>query len=144
MKEFSARSLVGMTGGARRRAVRKRSSFPFGGTRYHEMRAKYRIGERLRACPGCALCGVRRFRKVGGFDDGTAYIEHRPIGCRMYRHCGGFWVFNPTDRRRWHSAQYYSLVICEAYVTAGTWEELTAERCKDGVLPARKARKARR
>lgn len=55
-KPFAALSLVGMNPSARKRAVRKRSSFPFGGLRYDEMRAKYRIGEGLRLCPGKHGC----------------------------------------------------------------------------------------
>lgn len=55
---WSQRSLIGMTMGARKRAVRKQSSFPFGGRRYHDLRRRYRLGERLRPCPGCTACLV--------------------------------------------------------------------------------------
>ena len=62
-KSFTSRSLVGMTMGARKRAVLKemdRKDHPENGQRldYWEVRAKYRIGERLRPCPGCFDCAV--------------------------------------------------------------------------------------
>ena len=141
-RPFTARSLCGMSQGARKRRALD-ASVTRCGPEYAAHRAAFRVGERLRPCPGCKSCGVRRFRKVGGFGDGTAYIEHRPGGCRLYRHRGGRWIFRPNDRRRWHTAQHYPLPVCAAYVANGTWEELTTERCTDGLLPARKARKAR-
>ena len=60
-KPFTPRSLVGMTMGARKRAVLKemeRKDHPENGQRldYWEVRAQYRIGERLRPCPGCFHC----------------------------------------------------------------------------------------
>lgn len=71
-REFSPRSLVGMTMGARKRAAwRDVFVAPDGRADIsslnasHEMLfsfwrgelAKYRIGQRLRACPGCFDCG---------------------------------------------------------------------------------------
>ena len=58
---MTPRSLVGMTMGARKRAVLKemdRKDHPENGQRldYWEVRAKYRIGERLRPCLGCCSC----------------------------------------------------------------------------------------
>ena len=60
-KSFTARSLVGMTMGARKRAHRAAMV----GLDYEDgvrftltTSTKYRIGERLRPCPGCCACGV--------------------------------------------------------------------------------------
>ena len=56
-KPFTPRSLVGMTQGARKRAIRRvlRSEMP---SCYRIPGAFYRIGERLRPCPGCCACGA--------------------------------------------------------------------------------------
>lgn len=85
-KPFSPRSLCGMTMGARKRLAFWDAYVPFceentDGTppkswrrrcmtaipydaglhaAYNEARAKYRIGERLRPCPGCPKCGPGR------------------------------------------------------------------------------------
>ena len=61
---FTSRSLVGMTMGARKRAVLKemdRKDHPENGQRldYWEVRAKYRIGQKLRPCVGCLRCQCR-------------------------------------------------------------------------------------
>lgn len=63
-KPFTARSLVGMTTGARKRAVRRaeylttiQDRMQWYLLRGPYLRAKYRIGERLRPCPGCCSCG---------------------------------------------------------------------------------------
>ena len=105
-------------------------------------RAKYRIGERLRPCPGCKACGVRRFSRVGGFEDGTAFIEHRPGRCRLFRVPGKAWTYSGGMRRS-ITAEHYQLSVCENYVASGQWEELTKPICFGaGLLPAR--RKARR
>ena len=60
-KSFTARSLVGMTMGARKRAHRAAMV----GLDYEDgvrftltTSTKYRIGERLRPCPGCFDCAV--------------------------------------------------------------------------------------
>ena len=54
-KPSTARSLVGMTMGARKRAARADC---FGiRTKVHDFRTLLRIGERLRPCPGCKCCG---------------------------------------------------------------------------------------
>ena len=62
-RPFTARSLVGMSMGSRKRAVIKemrREDHPEHGQRldYWEVRAQYRIGERLRPCLGCSWCGT--------------------------------------------------------------------------------------
>lgn len=55
-RPFSPRSLVGMSQGARKRAAWKSSAFGY----YSVVaeRAKLRLGERLRPCPGCTACLV--------------------------------------------------------------------------------------
>lgn len=55
------RKLVGMSMGARKRAARQLAYDPWGRLRdahrpYTMVRAAYRIGERLRPCPGCEEC----------------------------------------------------------------------------------------
>ena len=54
-KPFTPRSLVGMTQGARKRAIRRvlRSEMP---SCYRIPGAFYRIGQKLRPCPGCSTC----------------------------------------------------------------------------------------
>ena len=54
-KPFTARSLVGMSQSARKRAARSAS-----------MRATYRIGERLRPCLGCCACWGHRISSAYG------------------------------------------------------------------------------
>ena len=56
-KPFTPRSLVGMTQGARKRAIRRvlRSEMP---SCYRIPGAFYRIGQKLRPCPGCVQCFV--------------------------------------------------------------------------------------
>ena len=68
---MTPRSLVGMTMGARKRAVLKemdRKDHPENGQRldYWEVRAKYRIGEKLRPCPGCCACWGHRISSAYG------------------------------------------------------------------------------
>lgn len=53
-RPFTARSLVGMTMGARKRAAR--NSVKRSGLKPYMLYEEYRIGERLRPCPGCANC----------------------------------------------------------------------------------------
>lgn len=60
-RPFTARSLVGMTMGARKRQAWLRlQSARFlcddANSEWSAWRAKYRIGERLRPCPGCRAC----------------------------------------------------------------------------------------
>ncbi len=64
-RPFSPRSLVGATQGARKRAVLRemqREDHPLHNYRldYWEARALYRLGERLRPCPGCPGCDKPR------------------------------------------------------------------------------------
>ena len=74
----TARSLVGMTTGARKRAVRRefdlvpcpeylttiQDRMQWYLLRGPYLRAKYRIGERLRPCPGCPQCTDNPLRIV--------------------------------------------------------------------------------
>jgi hypothetical protein len=53
-KFITARSLVGMTMGARKRAAR--NSVKRSGLKPYMLYEEYRIGERLRPCPGCWNC----------------------------------------------------------------------------------------
>jgi len=61
-KPFIPRSLVGMTQGARKRKARddkELSEFlvaTLAKLEHTEERAKYRIGQKLRPCPGCCAC----------------------------------------------------------------------------------------
>lgn len=123
-REFSARSLCGMSMGARKRAVlreMRREDHPLHGHRldYWEVRAKYRLGERLRPCKGkngcrncsrtCGACEDQipndtRCRRCGSmmttegpFCDGSGVLP-----ARRHRRCG-WWLQtrtakNATDR----------------------------------------------
>jgi len=53
---MDARKLVGMTQGARKRAARNEDDYTRS-AEYLFQRTKYRIGQRLRPCPGCRKCG---------------------------------------------------------------------------------------
>ena len=77
-RPFTARSLVGMTMGARKRAVRRefdlvpcpeylttiQDRMQWYLLRGPYLRAKYRIGERLRPCPGCMECDPSGFASI--------------------------------------------------------------------------------
>ena len=74
-RPFTARSLVGMTMGARKRAVRKAQAAvlvllkgqPADPVKFTLLRRLlYRIGERLRPCPGCPQCTDNPSRIVRG------------------------------------------------------------------------------
>ncbi len=55
VKPFTPRSLVGMTMGARKRRARG-----LVGDLGHMLYGDYRIGQRLRPCPGCPACTTSR------------------------------------------------------------------------------------
>ena len=89
-RPFTARSLVGMSMGSRKRAVIKemrREDHPEHGQRldYWEVRAQYRIGERLRPCPGCCSVRYRRYKC------GKCGVR----GVRLWRPYGNF--YRPSD-----------------------------------------------
>lgn len=85
---ITARSLVGMTTGARKRAVRRefdlvpcpeylttiQDRMQWYLLRGPYLRAKYRIGERLRPCPGCMECDPSGFASIC---DGSGVLPAR-------------------------------------------------------------------
>ena len=152
-KPFTARSLVGMTMGARkRRWAKDYDALPQFG-RFSKTMSMLRaygvypkegnpLAQRLRPCPGCPKCGVLRFRRIGGFGDNTACVEHRlSTGqSRLIRSIGIPWRYS-RDRRRSKSAPFHPLDRCVELVDAGQWT-LDPELCDgSGVLPARKAKR---
>lgn len=58
---MNPRSLVGMTQGARKRKARRLASAIEPGELW---RSRYRTGERLNHCPGCAACDLRYTRTI--------------------------------------------------------------------------------
>ena len=142
---FTARSLVGMTMGERKRVYRNAvNTLECADVWRGDVvdRKRLRIGERLRPCPGCPKCGVLRFRRIGGFGDNTACVEHRlSTGqSRLIRSIGIPWRYS-RDRRRSKSAPFHPLDRCVELVDAGQWT-LDPELCDgSGVLPARKAKR---
>lgn len=127
---MSPRSLVGMTQGARKRAARRyvtenydaRSTPQFvhvGHLLYAEARARYRVGERLRPCPGCARCELLYCL--------TAWIDGRPVPCRLI-HDGALAkvrIGRKTAHLKWTKLSTAGTAICDG----------------SGVLPARKRRR---
>lgn len=96
-REFSARSLCGMTQGARKRAVLRESQRE----EHWEVSAKYRLGERLRPCPGCAECFV-----CLACENGTCKREHHcmhicdgsgVLPAKRHRRCG-WWLQTRTAK----------------------------------------------
>ena len=148
-KLFTARSLVGMTMGARKRLYQRIvDAFPTEGdaflidTEGKGVPIGWLLSQRLRPCPGCPKCGVLRFRRIGGFGDNTACVEHRlSTGqSRLIRSIGIPWRYS-RDRRRSKSAPFHPLDRCVELVDAGQWT-LDPELCDgSGVLPARKAKR---
>jgi len=148
---MDARKLVGMTQGARRR--RLWDAFfdeAWDGATINNFRteaAKYRLGQRLRPCPGCQECGVRRFTKPEGFfTDNTHYIEIRNNAkVRLWRlkHTPILWRSKCGPRSV--PTTFYDLEYCVGMVERFEWIELTQPNLCDGsgVIPA-KARKVRR
>ena len=107
----------------------------------------YRIGQRLRPCPGCQECGVRRFTKPEGFfSDNTHYVEIRDNAkVRLWRlkHKPILWCSKCGPRSV--PTKFYDLEYCVGMVERFEWIELTQPNLCDGsgVLPAR-AKKVRR
>lgn len=67
-------SLVGMTQGARKRAARRAAISALrviSASTYWYARRRYRIGERLRPCPGCPDC----CEWAEPFDDGSFFLH---------------------------------------------------------------------
>ena len=64
---MNAQKLVGMTQGARKRRARKVAQAR--GLKPYMLHEEYRIGQRLRPCPGCSLCkGVGCYACYPKFD----------------------------------------------------------------------------
>ena len=64
VKPFAPRSLVGMSEGAKKRAARLEVAWcDLRGAGYRQSRSKYRIGQRLRPCPGCCACKSKRLTR---------------------------------------------------------------------------------
>ncbi len=98
---------------------------------YKFVRLRYRIGQRLRPCPGCAKCGspVRRFVPVVGWCRPRDWVLWD--GAKLWR--GG---------RRWRRpCPITNLRDYSEAADRGTWKELFCDG--SGVLPAR-AKKVRR
>lgn len=115
-RPFSLRSLVGMTMGARKRAARREyltvcekdpdhalikaatlstwndGELEAGYQRWHnrqrQIRAKYRLGERLRPCPGCTACLV-----CVACENNNCRRKHLPV-----QYCAGDGVLPPMRR----------------------------------------------
>jgi hypothetical protein len=93
VKPFSPKSLVGMSQSARKRRIRL-SGEDCG--RCETCRNQYRIGERLRPCPGCNMCGSTCGACEDQCPDGTRCLQ---CGRVMYEEtiCDGSGVL--TSRR---------------------------------------------
>ena len=146
------RSLVGMTMGCRKRVVRARcweAGYTLRLNRFSltsdqlraldvteraecaKIRDNYRIGQRLRPCPGCTKCGaqVRRFAPTAGWKSPRKWVMWD--GSQL-------WMIARTWKRK---CAIPNLSDYLAAVEDGTWQELFCDG--SGVLPAR-ARKVRR
>ena len=148
---MTPRSLVGMTMGCRKRVVRARcweAGYTLRLNRFSltsdqlraldvteraecaKIRDNYRIGQRLRPCPGCSKCGsqVRRFVPVVGWCRPRDWVLWD--GAKLWR--GG---------RRWRRpCPIANLRDYSEAADRGTWKELFCDG--SGVLPAR-AKKVR-
>ena len=98
---------------------------------YKFVRLRYRIGQRLRPCPGCQLCGssVRRFAPTAGWKSPRKWILWD--GAKL-------WMIARTWRRL---CTVPTLADYTSGVDDGTWKELFCDG--SGVIPAR-AKKVRR
>ena len=132
---MTPRSLVGMTmGGRRRRLWNEFFDEAWDGATIGNFRteaAKYRLGQRLRPCPGCAKCKskVRRFAPTAGWKSPRKWVMWD--GSQL-------WMIARTWKRK---CAIPNLSDYLAAVEDGTWKELFCDG--SGVLPAR-AKKVRR
>ena len=90
---MTPRSLVGMTMGARRRRLwNEFFDEAWDGATIDDFRteaAKYRIGQRLRPCPGCAECGHTPTVKLWKLSRNALWVSGR-LGVRNIKHiCNG-------------------------------------------------------
>lgn len=149
---MNQRSLVGMSMGARKRAARRWlwpddnrrdalrmfremvAESPSTKYEYELERYRYEIGRKLRPCPGCYACGIRRFTQPQGFfTDNTHYIEIRDYNrVRLWRlkHTPILW--NKRCGPRSVATTHYTMEYREGMVERGEWIELTAESICDG------------
>lgn len=131
---MTPRSLVGMTMGARRRRLwNEFFDEAWDGATIDDFRteaATYRIGQRLRPCPGCAKChpAIRRFAPTAGWKSPRKWILWD--GAKL-------WMIARTWRRL---CTVPTLADYTSGVDDGTWKELFCDG--SGVLPAK--RKVRR
>jgi len=97
---------------------------------YKFVRLRYRIGQRLRPCPGCAKChpATRRFAPTAGWKSPRKWILWD--GAKL-------WMIARTWRRL---CTVPTLADYTSGVDDGTWKELFCDG--SGVIPA-KARKVR-
>jgi len=140
---MTPRSLVGMTMGARKRAARLQymlHTYEIGPIRrealsvfapcdaashtYKRAWRMYRIGQRLRPCPGCAKChpAIRRFAPTAGWKSPRKWILWD--GAKL-------WMIARTWRRM---CTVPTLADYTSGVEDGTWRELFCDG--SGVLPA--------
>ncbi len=121
---MTPRSLVGMTQGARKRAIRRvlRSKMP---ACYRLPRDFYRIGQKLRPCPGCQKCGssVRRFAPTAGWKSPRKWVIWD--GSQL-------WMIARTWKRKCATPNLSDYL---AAVEDGTWQELFCDG--SGVLAAK-------
>ena len=98
---FTARSLVGMTMGARKRAHRAAMV----GLDYEDgvrftltTSTKYHIGERLRPCPGCPECehGKCWCCDNCGTTKGLCDLTLAEVRCKCGKGCGQWWISYPA------------------------------------------------
>lgn len=126
---MTPRSLVGMTMGARRRRLWDEFfDEAWDGATISNFRteaAKYRLGQRLRPCPGCQKCGssVRRFAPTAGWKSPRKWVIWD--GSQL-------WMIARTWRRK---CAIPNLSDYLAAVEDGTWKELFCDG--SGVLPAK-------
>ena len=122
VRSFTARSLVGMTQGARKRRARG-----LVGDLGHMLYGDYRIGQRLRPCPGCAKChpATRRFAPTAGWKSPRKWILWD--GAKL-------WMIARTWRRL---CTVPTLADYTSGVDDGTWKELFCDG--SGVLPAKRS-----
>ena len=76
-QHIADRSLVGMSQSSRKRAARQALASGGVSNRHVQVRDRYRIGERLRPCPGCVQC----FVCVSCENDTCACSSHRASIC---------------------------------------------------------------
>lgn len=143
---MTPRSLVGMTMGCRKRVVRARcweAGYTLRRNRFSltsdqlraldvteraecaKIRETYRIGQRLRPCPGCQKCGssVRRFAPTAGWKSPRKWVIWD--GSQL-------WMIARTWKRK---CAIPNLSDYLAAVEDGTWQELFCDG--SGVLPAK-------